>query len=480
MRRPPLGRQKSESPPALKSPLETNSQEKARAANLSSVAEGRLKLYNPQADNVRKFLDLLGRKINRSLALSFVACVHCGLCAESCHYALARPDDPTMTPAYKADQIRHIFKRHKDWTGRIIPWWVQARYPRDNEDLNLLKNIVFGACSACRRCTLNCPMGVDTAALVRYTRGLLTELGVVPEGIFNVNRDQWESGNQMAVTEKDYLETIAWARDELESETGIRGIEIPVDRTDCDFLYVINPREIKFDPRSLGDAARIFHCAGERWTLAKWGWDMTNFGLFSGDDRLGAYVAGNVYQAAARLRSRRIVISECGHGYRSTRWEGYNWAGRDQTVPTESVVITLIRYLRQGRIKVEPIKNPDPVTFHDSCNITRSGDLVEEPRWVLRRVCADFREMEPHGRENFCCTGGGGLLSTPEYRPLRLEAAKIKAKQLQATGAKLVCTMCHNCVDGLADVIKHYKLNLKVVQILELVSRALANGNVQS
>ena len=474
-----MARRKNKLPPALKSPLETKSQDRARAGNLASVAEGKLKLYDPQADNVRKFLDLLGQKINRPLALSFAACVHCGLCAESCHYALARPEDPTMTPAYKADQIRSIFKRHKDWTGRIIPWWVQARSPRNDEDLNLLKNIVFGACSACRRCTLNCPMGVDTAALVRFARGLLTELGIVPEGIFNVNRDQWETGNQMAVTEEEYLETIAWVRDELEAEIGIRGIEVPVDRTDCDFIYVINPREIKFDPRSLGDAAKIFHFAGEKWTLPSWGWDMTNFGLFSGDDRLGAYIAENIYQAAARLRSSRIVISECGHGYRSTRWEGYNWAGRDQTLLTESVVMTLIRYLQQGRIQVDPTRNPEPVTFHDSCNISRSGDLVEEPRWVLRRVCADFREMEPHGRENFCCTGGSGLLSTPEYRPLRLEAAKIKAEQLRATGAKLVCTMCHNCVDGLGDVIKHYKLNLKVVQILELVTRALTNKHVQ-
>jgi Fe-S oxidoreductase len=60
-----------------------------------------------------------------------------------------------------------------------------------------------------------------------------------------------------------------------------------------------------------------------------------------------------------------------------------------------------------------------------------------------------------------------------EYRPLRMEAAKIKADQLKATGAKLVCTMCHNCVDGLSDVIKHYKLDMRVVQILELVDNAL-------
>ncbi len=315
-------------------------------------------------------------------------------------------------------------------------------------------------------------MGVDTALLVRFARGLLTELGIVPEGVFNVSRDQWETGNQMAVTEEDYLETLEWMRQEVEAELGVT-VRIPVDEKDCDFLYTINPREIKFDPRSIGNAAKIFHLAGERWTLPRWGWDQTNFGLFSGDDNLGAYVAKNVYEAAARLRAKRIVISECGHGYRSTRWEGYNWADYDQRIPTESVILTLKRYIEEGRIRVDPSKNGEPVTFHDSCNVARSGGLIEEPRWVLQRVCMDFREMYPNRTDNYCCTGGGGLLSIAEYRPLRLEVAKIKADQLRATGAKLVCTMCHNCVDGLTDVIKHYKLDMGIVQVMDLVERAL-------
>ncbi len=469
-----MSHRKAVSPPkAVDHPLETKSQEKARADRLRSVEDGRLKLYDPKADNVRRFLDLLGRRINRQIVSSFVACVHCGRCAESCHYFLARPWDPTMVPVWKVDQIRRVFKRHLDWTGRLAPWWVHARRPADDDDLNRLKNIVFGTCSVCRRCTVNCPMGVDTALLVRFTRGLLTELGIVPEGIFNVSRDQWETGNQMAVTEQDYLETLEWMRSEVCAELKNPEVEIPIDRPDCDFLYAINPREIKFDPRSIADAVKIFHLAGEKWTLPSWGWDQTNFGLFSGDDSLGAYVARNVYEAAARLRAKRIVISECGHGYRSTRWEGYNWADYDQKIPTESVVITLLRYIEEKRIRVDKSRNPESVTFHDSCNTARSGGIIEEPRLVLRRVCADFREMHPNRTENYCCTGGGGLLSVAEFRPLRLEVARIKADQLRATGAKFVCTICHNCVDGLADVIKHYKLDMKVVQIIELVARSL-------
>jgi Fe-S oxidoreductase len=468
-----MSRKKNEASPIARLPLETKSQQRAKDEKLRSVEEGRLKLYDPGAPNIKKFLDLLSRKINRELVSSVIACVHCGMCADSCHYVMVRPDDPTMTPVYKADQIRRIFKRHLDWTGRVFPWWTKARYPADDEDLNRLKNIVFGTCSACRRCTFNCPMGVDTALLVRFTRGLLTELGIVPEGVFNVSRDQWETGNQMAVTEEDYLETLEWIKEELQAELGTEAFDIPVDKEDCDFMYSLNPREIKFDPRSIANAAKIFHFAGESWTLPRWGWDQTNFGLFSGDDSLGGYVAKNLYEAAAKLRAKRIVISECGHGYRSSRWEGYNWAGYDQRLPTESVVQTVMRYIQDGRIRVDPGKNAEPVTFHDSCNIARSGGLIEEPRWVIGRVCADFREMHPNRTENYCCTGGGGLLSMAEYRPLRLEVARIKAEQLKAAGAKLVCTMCHNCVDGLNDLIKHYKLNLKVVQVLDLVANAL-------
>ncbi|HOO89277.1 MAG TPA: (Fe-S)-binding protein [Syntrophales bacterium] len=457
----------------LNLPLDIHEQEKAVEENIPSVKEGRLKTYSPDGENVKKLLSLLKTRLTRQVVGSMVGCVHCGMCTDSCHYALARPDDPTMAPAYKADQIRRIFKKHFDWTGRIVPWWVHADDPKDDEDLNRLKNIVFGTCTGCRRCTFNCPMGVDTATLVRLTRGLLSELGIVPEGVFQVSRDQWETGNQMAVSEQDYIDTIEWMEEESQDELEDPSLRIPIDKEDCDFMYTVNPREIKYDPRSLGAAAKIFHLAGESWTMPKWGWDMTNFGLFSGDDKLGGFVARNLYEAAKRLRAKRIVISECGHGYRSSRWEGYNWGKYKQDIPSESVLITLIRYINEGRIKVDPSKNSLPITFHDSCNIARSGDLTEEPRWLLQRLCTDFREMHPNRADNFCCTGGGGALSMVEYKPLRMEVAKIKADQLAATGAKIVCTICHNCIDGLTDVIKHYQLDMKVVQILELVENAL-------
>ena len=420
-----------------------------------------------------KVVERMGKKLNRQLVGSLVGCVHCGMCTESCHYVLANPDDPSYAPAYKADQIRKIFKRNFDWTGRIFPWWVHAEDIRTDEELEKLKDIVFGKCTNCRRCSINCPMGVDFALLNRMARGLLVSVGIMPEGVAVVSKDQWEVGNQMGVLPQDYIETLEWLSDELEDEFKDPSARIPIDKTDAEIVYTINPREVKYDPRTISDAARIFYLAGENWTMPSEGWDMTNFGLFSGDDELGGAVARRVYDKVQELRGKKLVMSECGHGYRSTRCEGPNWSGEEIPFVMESSVQTMLRYIRDGRIKVDKSRNKDSYTFHDSCNNARSCGFFEEPRELLNLVVPDFREMYPNRAENFCCTGGGGAMSMSEYTPERLRSAKIKADQLKTTGAKVVVTSCHNCVDGLTDVIRHYKLGMKVAQLVNLTAGAL-------
>ena len=420
-----------------------------------------------------KVIERMGKKLNRQIVGSLAACVHCGSCVDSCHYVLANPDDPTYAPPYKADKIRKLFKHHFDWTGRVFPWWVKGGSVYTEEELEELKDTVFGKCTNCRRCTLNCPMGVDHATFNRMARGLLVSVGVMPEGVAVVSKDQWELGNQMGVLKEDYIETLEWMSEELVDEVGDDAAEIPIDAPGKDIMYTINPREAKYDPRTIADAAKIFWAAGESYMMPTEGWDMTNFGLFSGDDDLGGEVARRVYEKAIETGVKKVVISECGHGYRSTACEGPNWAGMDIPFEFESSVLTMINYIKEGRIKVDKSRNSTPVTFHDSCNNARSCGLTEEPRELLNLVCADFREMYPNRAENYCCTGGGGAMSMSEYSARRLKSGEIKANQLKETGAKIVVTSCHNCVDGLADVVKHYKLGMEVTQLVNLVANAL-------
>ncbi len=429
------------------------------------------KTRSPRAEKV---VELMKTKCkNRQIMLSLAACVHCGMCTDQCHYVLANPDDPSYAPAAKADKIRKLFKAHIDWTGRAVPWWVGAKSVYTDEELEDLMDTVFGKCTGCRRCSIVCPMGVDMAVFNGMARNLLYSVGIMPEGVRHVAKDQWEIGNQMGVLREDYLDTLEWMEEELQNKHNDPSIKIPVDKVGADIMYVINPREAKYDPRSIADAAEIFHFAGVNWTMPSEGWDMTNFGLFVGDPALGGACSKRLYDAAHRLGVKKVVISECGHGYRSTRCEGQNWAGMDVGFEMESVVITLLNWLKDGTIKVDKSRNSDPVTYHDSCNFARSCGMTEEPREVLKMVASEFREMYPNRAENFCCTGGGGAMSMSEYAPRRLKSAKIKAQQLKQTGAKTVVTSCHNCVDGLYDCIKEYDLGMQVTQLVNLTANAL-------
>ncbi len=447
---------------------------KAKKAPAARPPEASPKLKPGQrSQKVQKILELLPGKLSRPVVGSLVGCVHCGMCHTACHYALAFPDDPKMTPSYKADQLRKLFKATKDWTGRVFPWWVGAKLPMTDEDLEKLKDIAFGTCTNCRRCTFNCPMGVDTMTLNGIMRSLLTAVGVVPEGVRVVSKDQWEIGNQMGVLKEDYVDTVEWMSEELVDEVEDEGAAIEIDAAGKDIMYCINPREVKYDPRTISAAAKIFYAAGESWTMPTEGWDQTNFGLFSGDAKLGGAAAKRVYEKAEDLAVKKIVISECGHGFRSTRCEGPNWAGMSVKTPMESSVFTMLEYIKSGKIVVDASKNTGKYTYHDSCNLARSCGITEEPRELLNMVVNDFQEMYPNRQENFCCTGGGGAMSMSEYTPRRLESAKIKAEQLKATGASVVVTSCHNCVDGLNDLIKHYKLGMEVKQLVDLVAEAL-------
>jgi Fe-S oxidoreductase/CheY-like chemotaxis protein len=428
---------------------------------------------NGRSEKAQAVVDAFEKKLNRQAVLSLATCVHCGTCNDSCHYYLAT-GEPEATPAAKVDKVRKLFKYHADWLGRAVPWWVGGKTLRTDEELEELRDVVYGNCSMCRRCTLSCPFGVDTALVMRMARGLLSAQGIAPEGVMTVAKDQWETGNQMAVSQQDYVETLEWLQDELRNDVGDPEAVIPIDKEGAEVLFLVNPREVKYAPLSLLAAAKIFHMAGEDWTMPSVGWDNTNFGLFNGDDALGAHMGKRAYDQAAKLGAKKIVISECGHGFRATKWEAPNWAKVDVTVPMESLLETMVDYVNQGRITLDPTLNPKPVTYHDPCNLARSGGITEEPRFLLKRSCMELREMTPNRQEAFCCTGGGGAMSMSEYTQRRLEVGKVKADQIRATGAESVATACHNCVDGLTDVIKHYKINIPVRNVCEFVADAIA------
>lgn len=416
-------------------------------------------------------LDILRQRLNRQLEASLEVCVRCGICADSCHYYVANPE-PEHIPAHRSEQLRKIYRRLFDPLGKVTPGWIGA-VDLDQEMVDRLMHAAFGTCTMCGRCVLNCPMGVDTRHIIRTARAMLTAMDMTPEGLKATVNVHLESGNNMGVSEEDYMDTLQWMEEELQAEVGDPTVKIPINKKSARLVYTFNPREVKYFPYLIQAAAKIFNAAGEDWTVSTESWDATNYALFSGDDDAARVIASNLETAVNHLGADVLVMAECGHGYRSQRWEGENWVGHRYPFPVMSFVELQAQYIREGRIQLDPTVNDKRVTYHDPCNQARNGGIIEEPRYILRHAVMDFVEMEPHGAENYCCGGGGGMLAMSEFAKDRIAAGKVKADQIAATGAEIVATSCHNCLDQLDEIKRHYKLKVKIQNLSELVADAI-------
>jgi Fe-S oxidoreductase len=99
---------------------------------------------------------------------------------------------------------------------------------------------------------------------------------------------------------------------------------------------------------------------------------------------------------------------------------------------------------------------------------------VDQPREILKSFVKDFVEMEPHGKDNYCCGGGGGLVSVDEIHDFRMNiAGKVKAEQMRATGAQIVISPCANCKKQLKELVEHYELPCRVMGLHDLILQAI-------
>ena len=112
------------------------------------------------------------------------------------------------------------------------------------------------------------------------------------------------------VYQKDYLDTLDWLSEEMQDEMDDDKAIIPIDKVGANIVYTINPREVKFFPLSLQAAGAVFHAAGQSWTLSSRVYDVTNYGLFAGDDAAGGELTRRALVEAERLGAKEIILAE--------------------------------------------------------------------------------------------------------------------------------------------------------------------------
>ncbi len=431
--------------------------------------EEKIKQLRPE--DLKKALQVFREKLNQEYAAYLNSCVHCGLCADSCHYYLTHKDVQSL-PAYKLSLANGIFKKYFSFVGKNIPGWVGAREFNQAMVREWIDSL-FGRCTLCGRCSLNCSMGLNIHYIIRTARSALAAIDIVPPGLQSTVDTALEKGNNMGIAKEDWIETVEWLEKELQEEVSDKQAVLPVDKKGARLFYTVNPREPMFFPLSILAVGKIFHAAGESWTFSGDNYDVTNYGYYSGDDEAAATMSDRLVQSMKKLDCKTLVLAECGHGLNANRWEAPEWLSKKYDFEVKSILEIVADYIRQGRIKLDPSLNPNPVTLHDPCNLVRLGGIVEEQRYILKYAVAYFIEMYPNRQKNFCCGGGGGQLAMTRFSQRRLKAGQIKADQIIKTGAKIVATPCHNCIDQLIELNKHYKLGVEVKTICEIVANAL-------
>jgi Fe-S oxidoreductase len=429
------------------------------------------KIENLRPEDLQKALQVFHQKLNNQYAAYLNSCVHCGLCADSCHYYLTTREIPSI-PAYKIGLVEQIFKKYFTLLGKKTPGWVKAKALTKDMVQEWIDSL-FGRCTLCGRCSLNCSIGLNIAYIIRAARGALASVALVPPGLQSTIDTAVEKGNNMGIPKEDWIETVEWLEEELRAEVDDRQAKIPLDKKDAKLLYTVNPREPMFFPLSIVAVAKIFYAAGESWTLSSENYDVTNYGFYSGDDDISALISDRLVKSMGKLGTQTLVMAECGHGFNSNRWEAPEWLNKKYGFDVKSILQIVAEYIQRGRIKLDPTKNAETVTLHDPCNLVRFGGIVEEQRYILKQAVTHFNEMNPNREKNFCCGGGGGQLAMTRFAKRRLEAGKIKADQIKDTGAKIVASPCHNCIDQLLELNKHYELGVKIKTVGEIVADAL-------
>jgi Fe-S oxidoreductase len=406
----------------------------------------------------KKLLDLFQSKLDKPTLYSLEVCSRCGLCKDAC-FAYASVPKLEYIPSWRAEVVRKIYKRYFKLSGKLFPYWGEAK-EIDDETMKQLNEAAY-TCTGCRRCMMYCPFGVDTQAIQSIAKLLLIGNESEPEILSMLADASIEKGKSLDLYKDSFMQGIRNLEKEVIAKwKGESDQIIPLGTEGANILYVALA-----GAHSIVPTASIFNSAKENWTLSFF--EAVNFGAFVGDPTKTQLIAKRIIDEATRLKVKEVVICECGTAFRVMK----HLVGK-QPFEVSHIAEVVARYLREGRIRVEKDRIKGLITYHDPCQSARNGGVIEEPRYVLSQLTSHFVEMAPNREYNWCCGGGGGLVAL-ENEDFRERTGKIKVDQIKATGASIVSTGCENCHTQLKFLNDKYNTGIKVEFLTSMVANSL-------
>jgi Fe-S oxidoreductase len=402
------------------------------------------------------------QKTDAQVALDLESCLHCGMCAEACHF-YEGTGQGRYAPIHKLKLLRKVYRRE------LGPFRLVHRLlTRDLSvaDLEQWQELVFDACTECGRCDMICPVGVHLSRGVHITRQALAAAGLAPAELRALDAEQSRTGAIFGADAEQLRRALEGVR--------AQGIAAPLDKPHAEYLVLTTAPDLLIYRSSLAATARIMNHLGFDWTLASNAFEAASSGALSGDEGAQKKATQRIVDAALACGAKYVIVPECGHAYPALRWEGPNEVER--TFPFEVLAISELigREIESGRLRVKPIGGAKRVTFHDPCKLGRKGGVFDEPRKALAALGVELRETESKRATNYCCGGGAGVFVLERAAPLRAAAFRIKREQFDATGAQSVVTSCDSCRMTFAAGAQQTNWSVPVESLVKLVADNLA------
>jgi len=428
------------------------------------------------ADRPRRFLEAFAAILEHSnydAALDTFARIttKCSRCADLCPVYEISQEDRDL-PCARSELLLRVSRRYFTRAGRLKARLFGGFELEDRHIDEMAEN--YYRCTACRRCKLECPMGIDHGLLTHLSRWVLAEIGIIPKALLVSVREQLEgeTKNTSAIPVPALKDNCEFLEEEFR-DLYDADVKFPIDVEGAEMVFFPAVSDYLLEPDTLMGVAAVMHLTGGSWTIGTGDFDGINYGLFYSDHMLGRIVR-NEASEVRRLNAKTVLVGECGHASRAAKAFIPTYAGGEDAPPVVNIMEYTYDAWKAGKLVLKEGAIEEPVTYHDPCNIARSGWITEQPREILKHICKDFREMYPNREENYCCGGGGGSVSIDEIREFRTTVGgKVKARQLAETGAKYVVAPCANCKKQLREVCEDNDVDMEVTGLHDLILKSI-------
>ncbi len=395
----------------------------------------------------------------------------CARCDSHCQIYMATGDLKDI-PCYRSELLLSVYRRHFTIAG-LLRGRLTGKGHLTDDTIEEMAATMWN-CTACKRCTLECPAGIDHGLIAHLARYILSEIGIAPRALVVSAREQLEgaTGNTSAIPLPALIDTLEFLEEDMEDEISV-DVKFPLDVEDSDYIFFPAVSDFLMEAESLMGIAAVFRATGDSWTTGTQYYDGINYGLFY-NDRILERIVKKVMAETKRLRASNILIGECGHASRTAKYYVPTYCGGKDTPPVLNIMEYTHQAWKDGKLKLKENVITEPVAYHDPCNLARQGWVVEQPREILKWICSNYVETTPNRSKNICCGGGGGTVSIDEIRPYRTTVTgKLKAEQIRASGCKYLVAPCANCKKQLKEVIQDHEIDCEVVGLHDLIYKAI-------